>query len=269
MKTIIITGASSGIGRAAAGLFRRNGWNVAATMRDPSGLEIPESGNFKKFRLDVADSISIKKAVREAEEQFGSIDVLLNNAGYAATGAFERSTEEQIRKQFEVNVFGLMKVARELIPHFRNNSSGLIINVSSIAGRFSMPLFSVYNSTKFAVEGFSEGLAYDLEKFGIGVKIIEPGPVKTDFYGRSMDLMEESGFDEYNNYVAKAFNSIQKFGDWGASPELVAKKIYLAATDGKKRLRYPVGGGAPIMLVLKRLLPDRIFMAFTAKILGI
>lgn len=182
-KTVFITGSSSGIGRATAEIFSSRGWNVAATMRNPEKEEaLGELPNVKLFPLDVLDNESVKNTIKEIVQVFGKIDVLVNNAGYAAIGPFEAAEEDQILRQFGTNVFGMMRVTKGILPHFRNHGGGMIINISSVAGRTSFPLFSLYNSTKWAVEGFTEALRYELRQFNIRVKLIEPGAIKTDFY---------------------------------------------------------------------------------------
>lgn len=181
-KTILITGASSGFGKENTLLFQRNGWNVVASMRNPEKeRELTDLPNVMVLQLDVTDGRSIATAVNQAVERFGKIDVLVNNAGYGLIGVFESATAEQIQTQYEVNVFGLMKVTKAVLPLMRQQKNGVIINISSFgsitAGQFS----SLYNSSKFAVEGFSEALSHELAPLGIAVKIIEPGSVATNF----------------------------------------------------------------------------------------
>ena len=259
-NTIFITGASSGIGRSIAEYFQQKGWNVAATMRTPEKYaDLAEMTNVNLYKLDVIDQSSIDNAINSAIKDFGSIDVIVNNAGYGLVGAFEASTNDQIKRQFDTNVFGLMNVTRSILPHFRKQKSGIIINVASVGGRITFPLYSLYHGTKWAVEGFSESLHYELRQFGIKVKLIEPGAIKTDFYDRSMDLMKADELEEYDNYVNNTFATMQDVGANAPGPIVVAKKVYKAATDGSSTLRYPVGSGAPFLLFLKRLLPNSWF----------
>jgi NAD(P)-dependent dehydrogenase (short-subunit alcohol dehydrogenase family) len=259
-KTAFITGSSSGIGQAAAQFFRRQGWNVAATMRDPEkARDWLDQAGIVGLRLDVTDLDSIRSACGAAISRFGAIDVLVNNAGYGLVGPFEASTPQQVERQIATNVTGLMNVTREIIPHFRERRDGVIINVSSMGGRLTFPLYSVYHATKWAVEGFSEALVYELDPFNIRVKIVEPGPIKTDFYDRSIDLMTKNGLTAYDEFVGKAMPIMQRAGDKAPGPQIVAKAIFKAATDGSRRLRYPVNAGA--ILMLRRLLPTRLFMA--------
>lgn len=259
-KTILITGASTGIGYATALLFQQRGWNVVATMRSPEKADtLAALENVCCLRLDVTDPESIQQAIAPTLQRFGSIDVLVNNAGYGLIGAFEACSVEQIERQFATNVFGLMAVTRSLLPHFREQRSGIIMNVSSIGGHMAFPLYSLYHSTKWAVEGFSDSLQYELEPFNIRVKIIEPGPIKTDFYERSADLASKPGLTAYDTFVAKVMAAMKNAGTTGSPPDVTAQVMYRAATDGSKRLRYPAGGNAGALLLLRKLLPDRGF----------
>jgi NAD(P)-dependent dehydrogenase (short-subunit alcohol dehydrogenase family) len=264
-QTIFITGASSGIGLATARLFQERGWNVAATMRDPG-----RAGDWIKkdrtvgLRLDVTDIESIRAAKERAIAEFGGVDVLVNNAGYGAVGPFEASTPEHVERQIGTNVIGVMNVTREFLPHFRERKGGVIANVASVGGRITFPLYSIYHATKWAVEGFSEALVYELEPFGIRVKIIEPGPIKTDFYDRSLDVMSRPGLTAYDEFVARVMPAMQKAGADAPGPEVVAQTIYRAATDGSRRLRYPVNAAG--VLLMRRLLPTGVFMGIVKRI---
>lgn len=257
-KTILITGSSSGIGKAAAELFVSNGWNVVATMRSPDKENgLMAGSNLVLTRLDVLDNASIEAAVQDALKRFGRIDVLVNNAGYGLVGPFETATQEQIERQFATNVFGVMNVTRAILPHFRKQKSGSIINVASMGGRITFPLYSIYHATKWAVEGFTESLQFELEGLGIRVKIIEPGPIKTDFYDRSMDLITKQDLTAYDAYIAKVMPKLQKAGETAPGPEVVAKVIYVAATDDSSKLRYQANSEA--ILAMRRFLPENVF----------
>ena len=259
-RTILITGSSSGIGRATAEHFQQKGWNVVATMRTPEKAAAwAQQHNLTLARLDVTDTASIRQAITETLAQFGSIDAIVNNAGYGLVGPFEASTPEQVERQFATNVTGLMNVTREIIPHFREHCNGVIINVASMGGRITFPLYSVYHGTKWAVEGFTEALLYELQPFNVRVKIIEPGPIKTDFYDRSMDLMKKPGLTAYDPFIAKAMPNMNKAGENAPGPEIVAKTIYRAATDGSWKLRYQANTMG--LLTLRRLLPTGLFMS--------
>ena len=254
-KTIVITGASSGIGKATARFFVDRGWNVVATMRDPAAeKDLKEQARLKLVALDVQDPEAPKAAVAAAIKAFGRIDVWLNNAGYGAFGPVEAGTPEQIRRQYEVNVFGLIACVQAVAPHFRANKAGVLINVSSIGGIMTIPAYSVYNSTKFAVEGLSEGLWYELGSFGVKVKVIEPGAIKTEFGGRSADVWDVSRVPEYEPFMAKVNAARAKYTRNSSSPELVAEVIYNAAIDLSDRMRYPAGPDARRFIPLRRLL---------------
>src|SRR6056297_1896887 len=172
-KTILITGASSGIGKATVKKFQAEGWNVIATMRNPEKEnELTFLANILVTKLDVQDLTSIASTIKEGIDMFGKIDVVLNNAGYALMGTFESASRESVSRQFDVNVLGLFDVTRAVLPHFRENKSGMFINISSIGGKMTFPLMSLYHSTKFAIEGFSESLHFELEPIGVKVKIV-------------------------------------------------------------------------------------------------
>lgn len=257
-KVILITGASSGIGRETAKLFQTKNWKVAATMRTPEKAEdLHKIADLEIFKLDVTDANSIQTAIKDVLEKFGRIDAVVNNAGYALAGAFEAASEEQIQRQFQTNVFGLMNVCREILPVFRKQKKGIIVNVASIGGRMTFPLYSLYNSTKWAVEGFSESLQYELEQFNIRVKIIEPGPIKTDFYDRSQDLAQKEGLTAYDYFIDRALPTIQNEGMNAPDGKIVAETIYEAMTDGTKKLRYGVNTKG--VLTARRVLPDFLF----------
>jgi NADP-dependent 3-hydroxy acid dehydrogenase YdfG len=257
-KTILITGASTGIGKVTAIHFAKNGWNVAATMRSPEkDTELKSIPGIKLYTLDVMDQASIDSAIQSTINEFGKIDVLFNNAGYALIGAFEAMTEAQIKRQFDTNVFGVMNVTRSILPHFRERKDGTIITTSSMGGRLTFPLYSAYHGTKFAIEGFMESLQFELKPFNIKVKNIEPGAIKTDFYSRSIEI---ASMKPYEKYIEVANGNMMKVGETAPGPQVVAEKVFTAATDGKFKLRYPVGNNAPALLFMRWLLPLKMFM---------
>jgi NAD(P)-dependent dehydrogenase (short-subunit alcohol dehydrogenase family) len=259
MGTVFITGASSGIGKETAKYFQRNGWNVIATMRNPQEeTELNSLDNIKMIRCDVTDIESIDAAVADGINAFGSIDVLVNNAGYYAVGPLEAATDEQIRRQMDTNLIGTINVTKRMIPHFRERRAGIIMNVTSIAGLVSIPLQSLYHTTKWGLEGFSESLHYELRQFGIRVKIIEPGVIRTDFYGRSKTVLRDETLTEYNEYSERIMKSIMSRGEKGSPPEAVAATIYKAATDNRNKMRYRVGMSKWIV-TMRRLLPFGIY----------
>ena len=260
-KTVFITGASSGIGLHTALYFYDQGWNVIATMRNPDKRKtlLHEKSLPDLVHLDVTDGASIQTALKYAIDKYQKIDVLINNAGYAVYGPFESSTPEQIKKQFETNVFGLMEMTRAVLPIFRTQQDGLVINITSMGGRIGFPLYSIYNATKWAVEGFSEALQYEFKSHNIRVKTIEPGVIKTDFYDRSLDRSENNFENEpYAEILQRAQKSLGEGGmGSGSEPLMVAKAIFRAATDGSRRLRYPVGLDAKLVNFLRAILPSQ------------
>lgn len=260
-RSVFITGTSSGIGLETARLFLERGWKVVAAMRDPQGRRTTlHDGQAHLVHLDVTEQSSIDSAVARALEVCGKIDVLVNNAGYALSGPFEGTTSAQVARQFDTNVFGLMQLLRAFLPMFRGRGEGLVVNVASMGGRMGYPLYSVYNATKWAVEGFSEALRYELEPLGIRVKLIEPGVIKTDFYDRSQDCADCGALaGAYDGILRRSQKSAQRAARSGIEPRFVAEAIYRAATDGSKRLRYPVGIDAWQVAFLRRLLPERAF----------
>lgn len=268
-KTVLITGTSTGIGRAAALHFQRRGWNVAATMRTPAKeKELGQLPGVACIALDVTRLDSIKQGLQEAISTFGKLDVVVNNAGYGLTGPFEGSTMEQIRRQFETNVFGLMEVCRQVLPHFRQNKAGTLVNIASMGGRLTFPLYSSYHSTKWAVEGFSESLHYELLPLGIRVKIVEPGTIKTDFMERSADVVTADGLPDYKEYVDILNANYSRAGSHGAPPELVAETIFKAASDNSSRLRYTVGTDARGLLAVRGIVPESWFYALIRSVLA-
>lgn len=246
MKSIVITGSSSGIGKATAKYFAEQGWKVAATMRTPSKeTELTEIENVSIYQLDVTDQASIDGAVSQIISDFGTVDVVLNNAGYGLAGPFEAASDEQIRHQFEVNVFGLMAVTKAFLPHFRANKAGMFLNVSSIGGRITFPFISLYHSTKWAVEGFTESISFEMSQIGVQVKIIEPGGVDTDFSGRSLVMAQDpDNMPEYNEAIGKFMAAFGSGSGGSSTAEYLAEEIFKATTDGSSQIRYLIGADA-------------------------
>ena len=258
-KVVLITGASTGIGNETAKLFQTKNWKVAATMRSPEKAEdLQRIVDVECIKLDVTDQDSVREGIQTTLDKFGRIDAVVNNAGFAVVGPFEAASDEQIEQIFQTNVFGLMFVCREILPIFRTQKSGCIINVASMGGRITFPLYSIYHATKWAVEGFSEALQYEVREFNIKVKIIEPGPIKTDFYTRSLSIAKKEGLSAYDNFVARAMPNLEKAGETAPDGRIVAEAIYDAATDDSWKMRYPVNSRA--ILTARRLLPDSLFL---------
>lgn len=237
-KTVLITGASVGIGRATAKLFAEKGWTVAATMRRPEESDLASvSERIHLIPLDVTDQASVDSAVARAIAECGPIDVVVNNAGYGLMGPFEAQTDEQIRRQFETNLFGVMNVIRAVLPHMRERKQGRIVNVGSAAGRMTMPLYSAYCATKWAIDGFSEALWLELRQHNIKVKIIEPGMIKTEFFDRR-EVATKPGLKDYDTFIETVMPNLQAWEEAGAEPEVVARAIWKASTSIWPRLRY-------------------------------
>lgn len=257
-QTVLITGSSTGIGRETARLFQARGWNVIATMRTPeSETELNRLDNVRVLRLDVTDEASIRDAVAEGIGAFGSIDVLVNNAGFGAYGPLEATSLETIRRQFDTNVVGLLVVTRAVVPHMRSRGRGTIVNISSMGGRVAFPLGSLYHGSKFAVEGLTEALSYELGAIGVRVKLVEPGMTKSDFGSRSLVFSSDDTMPEY---AALVKGTVEAFATLpSAETADVAETIFDAATDDGDRLRYPSGNDAKMFIDMRREQDDETF----------
>ncbi len=261
-KTVLITGTSSGIGKAAVFEFAEKGWNVVATQRSPDvDRSFDHLENVLLVKLDVTDTNSISEAFDRSVKAFGKLDVVVNNAGYGVDGVFEAMSDEVIEQQFNTNVFGLMRVTRAAIRHMRAVGGGIIIQVSSMGGKVTFPLYSIYHSSKFAVEGFTESLHYELSPFNIRLKLVEPGLTATEFTGRSRKFVKPDNDAAYDLYLEKFRVAAEKAMKGAEKPEVIARGIFKAATDGRDTLRYPVGAPAPMILWLRKLLSDRLFFS--------
>ena len=253
--TVLITGCSSGIGAAAVQHFAAQGWNVAATLRNPASAHFEGgAGKVATFALDVTDQKSVDAAVAQAAERFGQIDVLINNAGYGLFGPFETATQEVIERQFQTNVFGVFAVTRAVLPHMRERASGVIINVASLTGLVAMPLYSLYAASKFAVVGFSESLSHELGPLGIRVKVFAPGAVATDFSGRSLVRTFEGDGGPYAQSIGKVMGvfAANRGTSNASTPEQLAQALYDAATDGSEQLRYVIGEDAKALMQTRK-----------------
>jgi NAD(P)-dependent dehydrogenase (short-subunit alcohol dehydrogenase family) len=260
MKNVLITGCSSGYGRATALQFLERGWNVIATMRTPGKGSLPKSDRLRELALDVTDHASIDQAVREAIATFGPIDVVVNNAGIGLFGAFEATPENIVREVFETNTFGVMAVTKAVIPHFRERRAGTLINVTSSVGIVPMPLVAVYVASKVAIEGFTEALSYELSAFGVRTKIVEPGyGPSTGFVANSGDRMKGSIPEPYAPYAEQMMSGMGAAKTTNAHD--VAEAVWLAATDGSDRLRYAAGPDAEDLAAMRRALPGEDYLA--------
>jgi NAD(P)-dependent dehydrogenase (short-subunit alcohol dehydrogenase family) len=266
MPSILITGASSGIGAAAVNLFLDKGWHVIATMRQPDNALFPPNTMLHLLPLDVTQPDSIAAAMAQVKQLTPTLDVLLNNAGYGLVGPLERATTDQLTQQFNTNVLGLVQMMQAVLPGMRAKKQGIIINVASVAGRTAFPMYSLYHGSKWAVEGLTESVMYELAPLGIRVKLIEPGPIKTRFYGQSMITTADEADPVYGPYTRKVLDKLAGFGQNAPGPEVVAQTIWRAATDGSPQLRYPVNTMGSLWL--RRLLPEAVYQWAINKIMA-
>jgi NAD(P)-dependent dehydrogenase (short-subunit alcohol dehydrogenase family) len=264
-KTIFITGASSGLGKAAAVLFAEKNWKVIATMRKPEKEnELTEYANITLLPLDVTDHSQIENAVKKTVAM-GKVDVVFNNAGYGLAGPFEGASDEQIQRQINTNLLGVMRVTKAFIPHLRAQKEGLFITTTSIGGLIALPFNSVYHATKWALEGWSESLAFEMKPFGIGVKTVSPGGIQTDFAGRSLELTSHPAYSDLMQKVLSVFMDPGRQKTYSTAME-IAEVVYEAATDGKDRLRYVAGNDAKAFYARRKELGDEAFRKEIAKL---
>lgn len=238
-ETIFITGASSGLGKATAKLFASKGWNVIATMRNPEKeTELKQFKNITILPLDVTNAVQIKETVK-ASLKLHDIDIVFNNAGYGLSGSLDALTEEQIEKEINTNLTGVIKVTKEFIPHLKQKRGGRFITTTSLAGIVGFPFDSIYNATKWALEGFNESLYYELAPYGIQVKTVAPGVILTDFGIRSLDKAPLS--KEYEQVSKDFIHYMMSDTSKLSSAEQIAEVVYEAATDDKDQIRYIAG----------------------------
>lgn len=265
-QTVLITGCSSGLGRAAAIFFAEKGWKVVATMRNPeSAPAFPPFPNLAVARLDVEDTGSIASAIEAGIARFGHVDVLINNAGYGQFGVFETIPLEKVREQFAVNVFGMMDVTRAILPHFRSRQSGIIVNISSGAGVYGLPALSLYCASKFAMEGFSEALSYELASQGVRVKIVEPGGVVSTGFGKrtGQSASTNIALPDYNSFNAGTMALFKKMSaERRGTEEQVSQCIFVAVTDGTNQLRYVATDDIEPQVRARRETSETEYMAF-------
>ncbi len=268
-KTVLITGSSSGFGRLTAKLFQRKGWNVVATMRRPEEeTELLALENTVVQRLDVTNKGSIEAAVAAADKRFGGVDVLVNNAGYGALGPMEAGSDESIRRQMDVNYFGLIDVTKAVLPQMRDRGDGTIINISSMGGRVTFPFTALYHASKFAVEGLTEALQYELNPMGIRLKLVEPGAFQTDFT-KSMTVTDVQQIPAYEGPWQDFVSAMQSMMGAGQDPQEVADTVFAAATDESEQLRYPVGEDATQVLGARATMDDVAFKRMIAERMGV
>lgn len=241
MKTVLITGCSSGYGLETARHFHAQGWNVVATMRTPRPELLPIDDRMRVLALDVTDASSIAAALGEA----GPIDVLVNNAGIGLMGALEAATMDKVREIFETNTFGVMAMTQAVVPQFRARRSGVIVNVTSSVTLAAMPLVSIYTASKTAIQGFTGSLAHELKPFDVRVKLVEPGYGPGTRFTENTDVKLEDAIPE--PYVPFARPILEAFGRPGGvttTAQDVAETVWQATNDRSERLRWPAGPDA-------------------------
>ncbi len=269
MKVVLITGASTGIGRAAALHFERQGWLVAAAMRRPEAAAWPTSDRLHRYALDVTDAASVRDCVAAVERDHGCIDVLVNNAGVYLTKPLEDSTDEEYAAVFGTNVQGTLRVTRAVLPAFRRRGAGTIVNLSSVAGRVTFPFQTLYHGSKWAIEGITEGLAHELRPLGIRVRLVEPGMVRTPLYDRTRaagtaaaSACYEANFGAWRRFLLRSCEQ-------GAGTEATVRAIFRAATDRGHRLRYAAGADTHAAFLLRSLLPQRAWAFVVRRLTGV
>lgn len=274
-KVAVVTGSSSGIGFQTSILLARSGYATYATMREigKSG-PLREIANSQKLpltitKLDVTNEDSVSKAIQFIIKNSGRIDILVNNAGYGLTGALEDLGIEEIKSQYETNFFGLIRTTQAVLPIMRQQNSGVIVNISSGLGRFGIATSSAYSSSKFAIEGLTESMSYELEPFGIRTIIIEPGIIKTNFL-RSSKLARKAADPNspYRNFMQNLEKGMIKLTQSGQDPGLVAETILKAIEDPNHRIRYLAGKDVEQIMEIKNKLSDEDFHNMLKKMGG-
>ncbi len=260
MKTILITGASSGIGKETAILFAQKGWKVAATMRNSDNFSLfSDYENIRSYLLDVKDTNSIETCLKQVIQDFGKIDVLVNNAGIYTIDPIEYTSDQIINDIIDTNIKGVIFTTKFILKHFRENKAGTVVNISSIAGRSTFPFQTVYHTSKWAVEGFSESLLYELKPLNIKVKVIEPGVVKTNIYNSVLNPHFDEYPEDYRSNFKRGYHLLMKNLKSGYLPANDANTILKAVNSKSFRLRYTTDFTTKLAVFLHRFLPLNIF----------
>jgi NADP-dependent 3-hydroxy acid dehydrogenase YdfG len=260
-RAVLITGCSTGIGRATAEHLANRGLTVYATARRVESIDDLKASGCDTLALDVTDEDSMRAAVSAVEEAEGAVGALVNNAGYSQSGAVESVALDDVRRQFETNVFGLLRMCQLVLPGMRRQGHGRIVNVSSMGGKLTFPGGGIYHATKHAVEAISDAMRFEVKGFGVDVSIIEPGLIKTHFAETAVGSVshEDGPYAEFNTAVSAATAGAYDgpFGKLGGGPDAVAKAIEKAITARRPRPRYPVTLSARVFMTQRALLPDR------------
>jgi NADP-dependent 3-hydroxy acid dehydrogenase YdfG len=263
-KVVLITGCSSGIGHATAARLVGEGWKVYATARRPGTIADLASMGCETLALDVCDEASMSATVAAVTEAEGAVGVLINNAGYSQSGAVETVPLDQVRRQFETNVFGLLRMCQLVLPGMRDQDWGRIVNIGSMGGRLTFPGGGVYHATKYAVEAISDAMRFEVRGFGVDVILIEPGLITTGFADAATATVgsDEGGpYTQFNRRVAKLTTEAYAgpMAKLGGGPDTVAKTISGALRAGRPKARYPVTLSAHLMINQRRFTPDRVW----------
>src|SRR2546429_8531397 len=268
-RAVVITGCSTGIGRATAEHLAARGWTVYATARRPEAIHELGSRGCRTLALDVCDEAAMRAAVGTIEQAEGAVGVLVNNAGYGQEGAFEEVPMAEVRRQFETNVFGLTRLTQLVLPGMRRQRWGKIVNLSSMGGRLTLPGGAFYHATKYAVEALSDALRFEVRGFGVDVIVVEPGPIRTRFGDTAIASIgsaarDGSPYAAFNALLARRIREAYEgpMGMFAAEPDRVARVIDKAISARRPRARYPVTAAARVLMALRRWLPDRGFDAF-------
>ncbi|PWD73471.1 oxidoreductase [Pectobacterium versatile] len=271
-KVILVTGASSGIGEATALRLKASGHTVYAAARRIERMQKLAEADIRVLPLDVTDSVSVQTVVDTIIAECGRIDVVVNNAGYGSYGAVEEVSPEEGRAQFDVNVFGAVRLTQLVLPHMRAQRSGTVINITSMGGKIYTPLGAWYHGTKFALEAISDCLRLEVEPFGIDVVVIEPGGIKTEWADiAAAKLLDVSGLGAYVKQAEAMADSMvgESSRKRQSSPQVIADTIAQAVNAHRPKTRYAVGFGAKPMICIRRLLSDRLFDRFMRMATGI
>ncbi|CAM5259492.1 oxidoreductase [Streptomyces coeruleorubidus] len=271
-KTALVTGASSGIGEATALKLQKLGYTVYGAARRTDRLEGLAEHDVRPLAMDVTDEDSMRAGIEKIVAETGRIDVLVNNAGYGSYGALEDVSLDEARYQFEVNVFGAIRLAQLALPHMRTQRAGTVINVTSMGGKIYTPLGGWYHGTKFALEALSDCLRLETKSFGIDVVVIEPGSIATEWGAIAADKLEKSSNSgAYTAHAAAVVSTIRSEATTKRSspPSVIADAIGKAVTARRPKTRYIAGSGARPLLVLRRILPDRAFDTVMSRAVGL
>ena len=268
-RTVLITGCSTGIGRACAERLARNGHTVYATARRPEAIADLEAAGCRTLALDVTDEASMQAAVEAVEAERGAVGALVNNAGYSQSGAVETLSTDDLRRQFETNVFGLVRMCQLVLPGMRRAGFGRIVNMSSMGGNFVFPGAGAYHASKYAVEAISDALRFEVKGFGVGVTVIQPGAIRTEFADTVADRLPEGEgpYAAFNADVGRVTKEAYEKGPLarlGGEPDAVAKAVEKAITARRAPIRTRVTASAHVLVTQRRLLPDRGWDAFVA-----